>query len=213
MRKKKTPTRKRQALRWLCAAVLLILMNNISHRTYYLLPSLCLWENEEIIGCGRTTVLRRTWDPAVKDLIYLSANDKVVILLGESPGLSGWNMDNTEYLDYTKEENALGSICVFYENTNASVWYAYGRVDDPSVAEMRLSVQFAVMDTDAPGCQELKTSVVSTAADDWIWQDGKRYFLLRNEPEGPVEGRITYPGGTTLTALDADEKIIAEIRN
>lgn len=236
MRKKKVPTRKRRAFRWLCAAVLLVLVNNILHDTYYVLPIQNLWKQEEILGCGRTDVLRRTWDPAAKDLIYLSANEKAVILLGESLGLSGWNTDNWGYLDCTDAENSWGNtsvfdentnkwkflnytgggnvqgnICIFGRNTKAPVWYAYGLVDDPAVTEIRLSVRFAVLDTGDHSYQEAKTSSVSTTADDWFWQDGKRYFLLRNELEGPGEGRIVSLAGTALTALDANGETIAEL--
>lgn len=183
MRKKSMPTRRRRAVRQIGAAVLLLVVMNVVWHTYYLFPAQNLWTVEEAWGCGRTEVLKREWSGG--RLWYLTENENAVLLLAQEPSFTGWRSAGANVLDCS------GDSPVHSGFLRAEGWCAFGRVDDPAVA----SVQLTVYD----GLQTTDTQLAGD--EDWFWRDGQRYFLLRSGAE---------TRRAKLTALDREGKVLMD---
>ena len=170
MKKTKTLSRKRRALRRvLIAAAALFLVNRI-FVVGLLFPIQAVRHNEELMGTGRTEVVRRDWDPSFHwDFVaYLTKSENIVMLSGARLTLYGWMSGFGRVVDCTEESPIHGGT--WFLNWGArSVIYVFGRVDDPDITE--LNVQWTIAgDADSDMWIASKTG-------EWIEEDGRRYFL------------------------------------
>lgn len=208
MRRKKLPTRRRTALRWLCAALLALLLANQIFGIGYLLPAQTLREMEQYWGTGRTkTVYSRVDDRSV---ISLSANEQAMIFAQIYPTLVGWA--NTAWvLDCSDPAAIYGSFRDVSREARPQIPYAWGRVDDPEITEVRLSFRYALREEEDRERTGPETDfAVATHREDWTEQDGMAYFVLRLDPMGPGYHRVVYRD-VTLTGLNDRGETVARI--
>ena len=216
-RMKKTVSRKTRALRWLAVACVMMLWFNLQYHALYPLPCMTVRSYEQHVGCGRTEILFRVRDKHTKRLMYLSANEDAMLLVKPEPSLLGWQ-GYADVVDCSGEQPLRGGFEVFYsmnrwrepEKTHLYVPYAYGRVDDPDIAEVQITYRVswrsnANLDYET----EAVTRTASTCAGAWKEQDDSRYFLLRIEPETREDVTAVYRG-IMVTGLDAEGNVVAE---
>lgn len=194
IKKKRLCTRKRRALRRIGWALLALLLVNTVCHTYYLFPVQRLWTVEELQGCGRTKVVERMWQDGC--LWYLTENGNTVLLAAQKPTLTGWQAEAVGALDCMENAPFHGGIL-----RQGTAYYAFGRVDDPKVAR----VQLTVTGLDGEGRLVRKTTR-DAGREDWFLQDGRWYFRLACEGVGAQQEQ------KILTAFDAAGNAVAEVR-
>ena len=165
MKKKQVLNRKRLALRRLVtAAVLMVLINH-----FFLLGSIfprqCIWNLEERKGVRHTSVVARDWTPEIHKT-YLS--------------LYGWFEGFSVALDCS-EEAPLYAGRSYMGRDDGNVWYFFGRVDDPAVETVEVSLRSEEWNetTRTPSYREIRR----LTTEDFLEKDGRRYFLLRDDGE------------------------------
>ena len=216
-RTKKTVSRKKRALRWLSMACVMLLWFNLQYDAFYLIPSLTVRSYEQHVGCGRTEILFRVWDKSARRLMYLSANEDAMLLVKPEATWLGWQ-GYADVVDCSEQQPLRGGFEVFYPidrwrepvENRLSVPYAYGRVDDPDITEVRVTYRLSWRsNTNLDYETEVVTRMASTCAEDWKEQGSSRYFLLSIEPESR-EGVTAVYRGSTVAGLDAAGNVVAE---
>lgn len=204
-RKQRRMTRRRRALYCAAAAAALLILVQGLLRTALLLSIQAVRLREEQNGVLGTRVLRRLWEPDIygTSLLYLTANDRAVLFTGTSLTLQGWQSAPPALLDCTEDRSlhaAAGRVSRKGE-PEARLFF-FGRVDDPAVETVELSLRTAA----APGQAGEEVLRLTVPEEDWIEQGGRRYFLL------PCE-RPTEPGARTfVTGLDSAGETVAEFQ-
>ena len=205
MRKRAIPTRRRQALRWLCAVLLLVLMNNIVHHTYYLLPVQPLWETEERFGCGRLRTVTALWEPDMHCIqrMYLRENENATLLSDVCLSFRGWTSRAGVVLDCSGGEPLYaGQMALTWQDTD-TVYYIFGRVNDPAIASIHVSFRGVMTDREVLG--------LDTRRSEWLEQGGRTYFLLRQPPfDWLADWGESH---TSITAYDSEGRVVMELNN
>ena len=200
--------RKKTALRWLLLALTLLLTANCVFDFCYVLPFQALRHTEERRGTGRTdTVYSRVDD---RSLITLTANENAVIFDQIYPTLVGWT-DSAEVLDCTARVPFHGGWQIVGRDARPQIPYAFGRVDDPDIVEVRFSFRFSLRAEGDPWTVgPTEDYVFSTYRADWLEQEGRAYFILRLGPMGNGYNRGVFEN-MTLTALNSAGEVVARI--
>ena len=216
-RTKRTVSRKKRALRWLAVACVMLLWFNLQYHALYPLPCLTVRSYEQELGCGRTEILFRTLDRSTGRLVYLTANEHAMLLVKPESAWLGWQA-YADVVDCSEEKVLRGGFDVLYQidrwrestESHLCVPYAYGRVDDPDIAEVQVTYRLLwSRDTNSDRVVDTVTCTASTYAEDWKDQGGSRYFLLRIEPQ-QREGMSVVFRGSTVTGLDAEGNVVAK---
>lgn len=206
---KKVPNRKRRAIRCLAVAVVLTLLCN-AHGFGFLFPRQTLRHLEELEGCGRTDTLFARPDWQAGGVVYLSANEHAMLLVGARPSLMGWQRQRGQVDDFSEGTEFRCGLATFrtriWEDYGGSgVTYLYGWVEDPDITEIQLTCQVGMRDeydSDiTPGTE--RDYSVTTHQKDWKEQDGRRYFMVRLQPLDTGDTRAEY-SQMVYTAYDAD---------
>ena len=182
MKKKQVLNRKRLALRRLVtAAVLMVLINH-----FFLLGSIfprpCIWNLEERKGVRHTSVVARDWTPEIHKthLVYLTENEETTLFGSTYLSLYGWFEGFSVALDCS-EEAPLYAGRSYMGRDDGNVWYFFGRVDDPAVETVEVSLRSEEWNetTRTPSYREIRR----LTTEDFLEKDGRRYFLLRDDGE------------------------------
>lgn len=201
------PARKRRALRHLAIAALTVFLVNTFLHMGLLLPIQAIREVEEregvhgrVVTRFRETAIHRT------GLVYLTENEDMVFLgntyfsiLGWSPGF-GWAVDCTEDAPLHAGQSAAS-------RDGRSVWHFYGRVDDPAIETVEVSLR-AITGFAPKGMPVYEERVRLTAPrGDLLEKEGRRYFLLRCRLEDWPEDSGVY---AFARGLDGRGQVLAE---
>ena len=214
MKKKQVLNRKRLALRRLVtAAVLMVLINH-----FFLLGSIfprqCIWNLEERKGVRHTSVVARDWTPEIHKthLVYLTENEETTLFGSTYLSLYGWFEGFSVALDCS-EEAPLYAGRSYMGRDDRNVWYFFGRVDDPAIETVEISLRSQEWNeaAQAPLYREIRRLV----AEDFLEKDGRRYFLLRDSGEwdsgfgsSPRPVAIGYDGaGGEVARVDIEQGI------
>ena len=182
MKKKQVLNRKRLALRRLVtAAVLMVLINH-----FFLLGSIfprqCIWNLEERKGVRHTSVVTRDWAPEIHKthLVYLTENDDTTLFGSAYLTVYGWMAGFSVALDCS-EEAPLYAGRSYMGRDDRNVWYFFGRVDDPAIETVEISLRSQEWNeaAQAPLYREIRR----LATENFLEKDGRRYFLLRDSGE------------------------------
>ena len=200
--------RRRTARRVLIAAAVVLLVNRI-FLIGLLFPIQAIRHNEERMGTGRTAVICRDWVPEIykTGLVYLTENEKVTLLSGARLTLYGW-MDNFGVpVDCTEEAPIHGGWWAMSREDRKSLFYVFGRVDDPDIDLLTVQVWYE----DWSGGEPVRRNAFSwgLAREDLLEKDGRYYFLIKNYP---VDfGEYTSSLRATVTGVDLAGNVIAEV--
>lgn len=209
--KEKTPlpSRKRRALKYLFAAALAVLLVNYTLHIGLLLPVQALRQVEEREGVrGRIVTWR--WEPRVHKtgLFFLTENEDMVLLgntyltaLGWTPGF-GWAVDCTGGGPLHAGETAS------YREGGETVWQFYGRVDDPKIETVEISLRVIT------GYDEVRRENVyeeharlTVDREAFLKKEGRSYFLVDCQLEDWPENSGVY---AFAIGLDGGGKAVAE---
>ena len=182
--KKRTPlpSRKRVALRRIAIAAVVIFCVNFFMHIGLLLPIQSIWQLEEREGARHTSVVTRDWAPEVHrtHLVYLTENDDTTLFGSTYLTIYGWMAGFSVALDCT-EEALLYAGRSYMSRDDGEVWYFFGRVDDPAIETVAVSLQSEDWDAEAQTFN--RREVRSLTAAELLEKDGRRYFLLRDGGE------------------------------
>lgn len=199
MKKTKMLSRRRKALRRvLIAAAVLFLVNRIL-LIGLLFPIQAIRHNEELMGTGRTEVIRRDWDPSFHwdFMTYLTKSENVVMLSGARLTPYGWTNGFGRVVDCA-EEAPIHAGTWFLNWGKWSTIYVFGRVDDPDIVELR--IQWTIEGDEQSDMWELsKTS-------EWIEEDGRRYFLCSYRNANAADYRVPQ-----VVAYDQERNEVARV--
>ena len=133
--------RKRSALRRAAAAVIVMLLVNHIMHLGLLLPRQAYHKVEERAGVGWTRVVKRDWAPEIHKthIAYLSGDDAATLFGSVHWSLYGWMPDFYVSLDCTVDA-PLHAGRSFMSRDENKVWYFFGRVDDPEIERIAISL-------------------------------------------------------------------------
>ena len=140
--KRLSSRRRRTARRVFIAAVTLFLVNRI-FLIGLLFPIQAVRHCEEREGTGRTAVVRRERAPEIgrTGLVYLTENEKVTMLSAVRLSLYGWIEIYGVPVDCAEEAPIHGGWWSLHQSGEASLFYVFGRVDDPDVGLLQIVVR------------------------------------------------------------------------
>lgn len=206
MKKEKQFSRRRRALRRvLLAAVLLFLVNHLL-LTGLLFPIQAIRHNEERLGTGRTAVVCRDWAPEIhrSHLIYLTESENVTLLSGTYLTYLGWMDSFGVPVDCAEAAPIHGGSWNMGRGDKPSLFYVFGRVDDPEIEKVEVQVQYE----DWENGEARRTAFAwESPREDWKKKDGRFYFLFQKYP---MDWSV-YPASIHPVAIgyDADGNEIA----
>lgn len=209
--KEKTPlpSRRRRALKYLFVAALAVLLVNYTLHIGLLLPVQALRQVEERAGVrGRIVTWR--WEPRVHKtgLFFLTENEDMVLLgntyltaLGWMPGF-GWAVDCTG-----GGPLHAGEIASRREG-GETVWQFYGRVDDPKIETVEISLRIITGYDEArrENVYEEHTRL-TVNREEFLEKEGRSYFLADCQLEDWPEDSGVY---AFAIGLDGGGKTVAE---
>ena len=196
-RKKNLPTRRRRALRWIAALVLMAVVGHLTG-VYCLTPERALRKAEQEHFCGRTEWLCRL--PEIPDAsrerdLRLSGGEHALVL-GEYAFTwsRGWQSHFSLVLE--REIERPFSADIYDQALSVGTedytryFYIYGALESPDTAQLEI-----VFDAQEGGYDQI---VRLTEADYITTADGERFFLCALEPEENLYSYACY-----ITAFDA----------
>lgn len=196
-RKKRLTTRKRSALGWITALVLVVTAGHLSG-VYCLTPGRALRDLEQENFCGRTEWLCRLTEPsgANRRDLRLSAGEHAVIL-GEYRFSwdRGWQIPDSSVLAREPERPFSVGLNDWTTARDTGVYirhfFIYGVLESTEVAELEIT-----FDARKGGSDQ---TVRLTKADWFTTESGERFFLCALEPEEEL-----YSYACCITAYDAN---------
>lgn len=209
MRRKKLPTRRRRALRRLVlAAAVLLLSNHLG--VGLLLPIQAIREVEERQGAPHGAVLDRLWTPEIHrtHLVYLTASEKAVTIADTYLSVYGWIGGFGWSLDCTTGEPLYaGEMTMYRDEREGTVCCYYGRVDDPTIETVTISVRAELYDETTKTAYWEEAARLTAEPEDFLERKGYRCFLLSHIiTDWPYDsGRHAW-----ATGYDAAGNVVAE---
>lgn len=213
MRKRKTLSRRRKALRRVLVAAAVLLVVNDVFGIGLLFPIQAIRHNEERLGTGRTAVICRDWEPRFRwnSLTYLTGSENITMLSGTDLGLYGWGDGLGVALDCSEEAPIHGGWWSLSQKPRLGLLYVFGRIDDSRIEQL---VVYRLREED-PLEEEKVGRLPGTWGIDrdsqyWMEKDGRSYFLLDTYP---FDWEEEYPYGFRIVALgyDAEGTEIARV--
>lgn len=197
-RKKNLPTRRRRALRWITALVLVVMVGHLTG-VYCLTPERALRKAEQEHFCGRTEWLCRL--PEIPEAsrerdLRLSGGEHALVL-GEYvfTWSRGWRTLGSLVLEREIERpfsaNLYDGLIAVGTGNYTRYFYVYGALESPDTAQLEI-----VLDAREGGYDQ---TVRLTEADYITTEDGERFFLCALEPEENLYSYACY-----ITAFDAE---------
>ena len=189
MKKQKVLTRKGKALRRIARFLVIMLVVNWVFGIGLLTPRHAIWEQQEQEGItGFMRTVKRDWVPEIgwTHFRYLMQNEKAVMLAGTNLEIYGWMGAFSTALDCTTGEPLYIGMDSLHKDKN-SVYYFYGRVDDPEIARIDISLCHQEYHN---GQYSYPEDFRLQVSDDWLEQSGHRFFMLRSLIDWPHKTRI-----------------------
>ena len=170
MSKQETPKREKLYVRrrWVLRrfAIFLLVLLAVNHfmQIGFLLPIQGIRQVEERQGAPHGRVLARDWAPEIHrtHLVYLTAAEDAVTLADTYLSLYGWMGGFGWTLDCTTGEPlCAGEMTMSRDEREETVCYYYGRVDDPAIERVEVSVRGVYYHED--GTEEWEEAACLTA--------------------------------------------------
>lgn len=209
MKKTKMSSRKRRTLRRLLIAAAAVFLVNRIFLIGLIFPIQAIRRNEEQAGTGRTAVVCRDWEPKFRRdfLAYLTENEDATMLSGTRLTYLGWIDGFGVPVDCSEPAAVHGGWWAMSSQGRGSLFYVFGRVDDPNIDLLTVQVWYE----DWAGGEPVRRNAFSwgLAREDLLEKDGRYYFLIKNYP---VDfGEYTSDLSTTVTGVDLAGNVIAEV--
>lgn len=210
MRRKKLPTRRRRALRRLVLAAAVLLLSNHLLGVGLLLPIQAIRQVEERQGAPHGAVLDRLWTPEIHrtHLVYLTASEKAVTIADTYLSVYGWIGGFGWSLDCTTGEPLYaGEMTMYRDEREGTVCCYYGRVDDPTIETVTISVRGELYDETTKTAYWEDAARLTAEPEDFLERKGYRCFLLSHIiTDWPYDsGRHAW-----ATGYDAAGNVVAE---
>ena len=210
MRMIKQRTRRGRAIWWAAAAAVLLLLANHVFRMGFLLPLQGIRDIEERQGAPHGETLARLWTPEVHatHLVYLRGSEKAVTIADTYLTVYGWMGGFGWTLDCTEDAPLYaGEMTMRQDDQTETVCCYYGRVDDPEIARVEISVRGAYYAETGELWEE--TANLPVEGEDFIVRDEGRYFLA----EDVIDDRSheSYHRAWII-AYDEDGNVVAEFQ-
>ena len=210
MRRKKLPTRRRRALRRLVLAAAVLLLSNHLLGVGLLLPIQAIRQVEERQGVPHGAVLDRLWTPEIHrtHLVYLTASEKAVTIADTYLSVYGWISAFGWSLDCTTGEPLYaGEMTMYRDEREGTVCCYYGRVDDPTIETVTISVRAELYDETTKTAYWEEAARLTAEPEDFLERKGYRCFLLSHIiTDWPYDsGRHAW-----ATGYDAAGNVVAE---
>lgn len=210
MRRKKLPTRRRRALRRLVLAAAVLLLSNHLLGVGLLLPVQAVRQVEERQGAPHGAVLDRLWTPEIHrtHLVYLTASEKAVTIADTYLSVYGWIGGFGWSLDCTTGEPLYaGEMTMYRDEREGTVCCYYGRVDDPTIETVTISVRAELYDETTKTAYWEEAARLTAEPEDFLERKGYRCFLLSHIiTDWPYDsGRHAW-----ATGYDAAGNVVAE---
>lgn len=199
-RKKKLPSRKQRTARYLLALAAVVLLSSLTE-LYTFTPGRAAIKEADQRGITDAYVVARTrgvkLSPESGKQLCLVEGERAMLLcpVHFNPFAGGWNGGLHGIAGTWDGSGLYGGIL---QSQDSGVSYAFGRVDDPAVAALSLTVTMENGDV-----------WEQTITPAWQEKDGVRYFVeyvedLPLEDSNEMEYRITAVGGTGQTMVVSD---------
>lgn len=210
MSRKTLPTRRRRALRRLVLAAAVLLLSNHLLGVGLLLPIQAIREVEERQGAPHGAVLDRLWTPEIHrtHLVYLTASEKAVTIADTYLSVYGWIGGFGWSLDCTTGEPLYaGEMTMYRDEREGTVCCYYGRVDDPTIETVTISVRGELYDETTKTAYWEDAARLTAEPEDFLEGKGYRCFLLSHIiTDWPYDsGRHAW-----ATGYDGDGNVVAE---
>lgn len=209
-KREKMYSRKRWVLRRF--AVFLVALLTVNHflQMGFLLPIQAIRQVEERQGAPHGAVLDRLWTPEVHrtHLVYLTASEEVVTIADTYLSVYGWLGGFGWSLDCTTGEPLYaGEMTMYRDEREGTVCCYYGRVDDPTIETVAISVRGQVYDETAQTARWEEAARLTAEPEDFLEREGRRYFLLSHTiTDWPYDsGRHAW-----ATGYDAEGNVVTE---
>lgn len=207
MSRKRLHTRRRRALRRLVLAAVLLLLTNHLLGVGLLLPIQAVRQEGEHWGTGRTWTVERKRVPVLRQthLFYLTENDRAVLLGDTYLSFLGWETMFGCAVDCTDPAPIhAGYHCI--AGTEAEVGCYFGRIDDPAIETITISIQEETYDQGQAVRTELRRLTVER--EEFLTR-GERTFFWTFEAPAPERDpeQILCP---VVIACDREGAVIAE---
>lgn len=209
MKKTKTLSRRRRTVRRVLIALAALFLVNHVFLIGLLFPIQAIRRNEEQAGTGRTAVVCRDWEPKFRRdfLVYLTENENATMLSGTRLTYLGWIDGFGVPVDCSEEAPIHGGWWAMSREGRDSLFYVFGRVDDPGIDLLTAQVWYE----DWSGGEPVLRNAFSWGLEreDLLEKDGRYYFLLKNDS---VDfGEYTSNLSTMVTGVDLAGNVIAEV--
>ena len=187
MKKQKIPKREKvyARKRWVLRrfAVFLVALLAVNHflQLGFLLPIQAIRQVEERQGAPHGAVLDRLWTPEIHrtHLVYLTAGEKAVTIADAYLTVYGWMGGFGWALDCTAEEPLYaGEMTMYRHEGEETVCCYYGRVEDPAIETVAVSVRGQIYDETAQTARWEETVRLTAGPEDFLEWEGHRHFLL-----------------------------------
>ena len=181
------PTRRRMALRRLLRVLIVLVLANHFFSVGLLLPIQAIYKAVERSGAVGTRVIAREWTPELyaTHLFYLTGSQNATVLADTRLGILGWESGFACTLDCTSGAPLYaGERYMARDEREGQLYYYFGRVDDPDIAAVAISIQ---AETYVDG-QPVRREVQRLEVPELLERRGYRYFLLHTlEPGWTLE--------------------------
>ena len=209
-KREKLPARRRWVARRIAVFLLLLLAVNHVLHLGYLLPVQGIRDIEERQGAPHGQTLARLWTPEVHatHLVYLRGSEKAVTIADTYLTVYGWMGGFGWTLDCTEDAPLYaGEMTMRQDDQTETVCCYYGRVDDPEIARVEISVRGAYYAETVELWEEAANLPVE--GEDFVQRDEGRYFLVEDiRQEWPYDSS----GRAWIIAYDEDGNVMEEFQ-
>lgn len=180
-KREKMPSRKRWVVRRFVIFLIALMAVNHLMQLGFLLPIQAIRQMEERQGAPHGAVLDRLRTPEVHrtHLVYLTACEEAVTIADTYLTLYGWMGGFGWSLDCTTGEPLYaGEMTMSRSEREETVCCYYGRVDDPAIETVAVSVRGQVYDETTQTARWEEAARLTVGPEDFLEWKGYRHFLL-----------------------------------
>lgn len=206
----KLSSRKRRALRYIIIAAITILVVNYGLNIGHLLPIQSVRLQEELHSVpGYTRVVKRMHVPEIhrSHLLYVTGNDKATAISGTHLSIIGWTDAFGNALDCTTGAPLYAGGMVMNRDETDAVWVYYGRVDEPAIKKVEISIRHQVWDENTGKDDWEEVFCLTAGETDFIEKDGYRYFMMKLPYDWP---RAAGAAHSFALGYDAEGMLLVE---
>lgn len=202
MKRKPILSRRRQALCRAAVCLAILLFINLFFGSFYILPIQAVRRSEQRNGMFDSEVIHRRWDWRRGEGVYLTINRHAMQATVVDFDL-GWRGAGAA-LDCTTGERMYFGEFDFKNGKQTESLNFFGRLGSWDIKRLEIAVTYSTY-LEGKGWQEADTYTLHVNEDDFLDQDGERYFLARHFVPESMEKAIY---DVTATAYNARDEVI-----